>query len=64
MAVEFPVSSTVSVVAVMTLAIISTMIHGLWLRLGVVGVVNFELDVTRHAVVSSYDIWCKRNWCS
>ena len=25
---------------------------------------NFELDVTRHAVVSSYDIWCKWNWCS
>ena len=25
---------------------------------------NFELDIIRHVVVASYDIWCKRNWCS
>ena len=25
---------------------------------------NFELDVTRHVVVLSYNIWRKRNWCS
>jgi hypothetical protein len=25
---------------------------------------SFECDVIRHVVRSSYDIWCKRNWCS
>ena len=24
----------------------------------------FERDVIRHVVLSSYDIWCKRNWYS
>ena len=24
----------------------------------------FERDIIRHVVSSSYDIWCKRNWCS
>ena len=22
----------------------------------------FELDITRHVIAASYDIWCKRNW--
>ena len=25
---------------------------------------NFEIDIIKHVVASSYDIWCKRNWCS
>ena len=25
---------------------------------------TFECDIVRHVVLSSYDIWCKRNWCS
>ena len=25
---------------------------------------TFERDIIRHVVLSSYDIWCKRNWCS
>ena len=24
---------------------------------------SFELDVIRHVITCSYDIWCKRNWC-
>ena len=22
----------------------------------------FEVDITRHVIAASYDIWCKRNW--
>ena len=25
---------------------------------------SFELDIIRHVIVSSYDVWCKRNWCA
>ena len=24
---------------------------------------NFELELVRHVIVSSYNVWCKRNWC-
>ena len=25
---------------------------------------TFEQDIIKHVVSASYDIWCKRNWCS
>ena len=25
---------------------------------------NFEVEVIRKVITSSFDIWCKRNWCA